>query len=295
MSKENLPNALIIGVQKGGTSSLFNWLAQHPDVYGPPAAKDFPFFSDDDFFSRGLDFYSSFFPNANGSNIVLAGDVHLIYYTDTAKRLKSFNPDLKLILALRNPVDRAFSAYQFNRKRGLENQSFRHAINIEIKPESHGRGREFNYIDHGFYDRQIKEYQDEFSDAHLKIVLFEDLINHKEKTIKDIYSFLDVDSGFMPDFKVVNETGVSAIPILNQWMFSDFWLKRKLKKNRLFNKMLPMDTRIRIRRNILYLNTIRKRKEILTTETKDELNEIYRESIMNLQGMIKRDLTDWMN
>ncbi len=77
-----LPNTIIIGAQKAGTSSLYDWISQHPEVYGDPSVKDYPFFSLEDNFSQGLETFSKMFNPKEEKKVILHGSVSYIYFSE---------------------------------------------------------------------------------------------------------------------------------------------------------------------------------------------------------------------
>jgi hypothetical protein len=92
------PNAFIIGVQKAGTTSLFNWLSQHPEVCAPEAMKDFHFFSNDEHYFKGQQFYLKNFEHCKDSKIILGGGVNHMYIKKSAKRIFEFNKESKFYI-----------------------------------------------------------------------------------------------------------------------------------------------------------------------------------------------------
>jgi hypothetical protein len=133
----NLPNFILIGVQKAGTTSLYDWIAQHPDVYGPKGMKDFPFFCNDEYYKNGLKWFSKFFRDHHGEKIIFHGYVNYIYNNMSAQRIYDYKKDIKLLLILRNPIERAYSAFWYMRKIGIETlKTFEEAIDIEDKRKS---------------------------------------------------------------------------------------------------------------------------------------------------------------
>ena len=135
-----LPNFLIIGVSRSGTTSLYNYLTQHPSV-APALIKEVYFF--DRSYKRGLAWYRSFFPTVLEkyySTTVkkkefITGEATpcYIFHPHVPRRVFKTIPGIKLIVLLRNPVDRAYSFYHHNLRRGLESLSFEEAIESEVK------------------------------------------------------------------------------------------------------------------------------------------------------------------
>jgi hypothetical protein len=89
------PNLILLGAQKSGTTAVYDWLSQHPDIFGNAAMKDFPFFCRSDYYGRGLDWFSRHFKGHAGQRYILHGYVHYLFLGDeVAKRLFHYNPEL---------------------------------------------------------------------------------------------------------------------------------------------------------------------------------------------------------
>ena len=124
-----------------------------------------------------------------------------MYWESAPYRIWSYNPEMKWILVLRNPVERAFSAWNMEKERGAEPFSFEDAVAKEASrcrralPLQH---RVFSYIDRGFYAHQVRRIFNIFSPARCLILLNEDLKNNHSETMRKVFNFLDVDASFVP-------------------------------------------------------------------------------------------------
>jgi len=124
-----LPNLLIVGPPKSGTTSIRNILAQHPNVFAYP--REIHFF--DENYEKGIGWYKKFFENVTGERIITEKTPSYFYDRDVPKRIKETLPDIKLLFILRNPIDRAYSHYWHNVRLGAEKRSFEKAIDNEFK------------------------------------------------------------------------------------------------------------------------------------------------------------------
>jgi hypothetical protein len=219
-----LVNFLIVGAQKGGTTALAKFLSTHPQICIAPV-KEVHFFDYDQNYLRDgtpwlgvpkelscpahsnsnptpQDLYHSFFPNYDNQIAVGEATPIYMYFPWIAERLKAYNPRMKLIILLRNPIDRAYSHYQMERARGWEWLPFSLAIRIEAlrlylaKHDSSERSslRTHSYCDRGFYSRQIHNLQRYFPKEQMLILLNEDLQNNHSQTLQRVYQFLGVNS-----------------------------------------------------------------------------------------------------
>ncbi|PIN79592.1 hypothetical protein COV16_03420 [Candidatus Woesearchaeota archaeon CG10_big_fil_rev_8_21_14_0_10_34_8] len=209
-SKRNFPNFLVIGTGKAGTSSIYEYLKQHPQVYMSPVKETnfFAFFDadtttyakeDQDWISKSithLEEYSTQFNSIKNEKAI--GEVSPIYlfHPKAAEQIKNILPKVKIIVILRNPIDRAFSGYSMHVRRGTEKRSFAKATQGNAHNASYIRGF---YLEKGLYYRQLKRYYSLFPEKQIKIFLFEDLCDNPLKFMEEMYQFLEVDPMFTPN------------------------------------------------------------------------------------------------
>lgn len=176
-----LPNFIGLGAQKAGTTSLYHYLRSHPEVYLPETGeinnKEINFFFHDYLYEKGLPYYETFFKAWNGEKAVGEISPDYSYHTICLRRIRQNLKKLKFIIILRNPIDRAYSNYWMEKRRGNENLMFSDAIQQESKRIRAGLFEKstFSYIHRGFYYDQIKAYMNEFQDSEFLIFLSEDL------------------------------------------------------------------------------------------------------------------------
>ncbi|MGV6827949.1 MAG: sulfotransferase domain-containing protein, partial [Flavobacteriales bacterium] len=212
MIKTNFPNTFLIGVQKAATTSVFNWLSQHPDVCAPVYLKDLDFFTNDNFYiDKGLKFLSKQYINLyKNEKIILQGSVHYIFFETALKRIKQHKPNAKFILILRNPIERAISAYEYAVKFNFEQLPIEEAFNQEeerMKSNDIRTLSELTYKNHGLYFKQINVFLKYFKREQLKILTFQDVSKQPEIVVKEVFSFLNINTNFVPIFKNLNNTG----------------------------------------------------------------------------------------
>src|SRR5947208_10763136 len=190
---------VIGGTQKGGTSALDSFLRQHPEICMPNTRKELHFFdreADDTDYTK---YHANFKPKPKQRVIGEASPIYM-YWETAPYRIWKYNPKMKWILVLRNPVERAFSAWNMETKRGTEHLSFKEAIEQEAVrcrkalPLQH---RVFSYVDRGFYAHQVCRLFNIFGEDNLLILLTEDLRMDHQNTLRKIFEFLNVDAGFV--------------------------------------------------------------------------------------------------
>ena len=296
-----IPNVFLIGVQKSATTSVYDWMAQHPDVCGPVSLKDTPFFIDDHLYNKGLEFLQGIYRREfKGQKVILNGSAHNIYFEHALQRISELNPEGKMILILRNPVDRAFSAYNFAVKRNLESQDLETAVADEpnriTDPDLKIRS-ETTYVDHGLYYKQIQRLYAYFKPEQLKVVLYEDVRERPEETIRDLYEFIGVDPGFTPDFRTLNKTGTVKYAWIKNMVYNDSKLKRFLLRY-IIDPLIPYDLKYRTKIFLLNAMTGKSKKgqqprAVLTPENRTLLHSFFQEDIANLEKLLERDLSAW--
>ena len=190
-----LPNFLIIGAQKSGTTTLWNACNAHPDVFMAPA-RETGFFFNDATFNNGVAFYeTAFFRDWNGEKAVGEKTPEYLLFPETAERIRAvLGSDIRLIVLLRNPAQRAHSGWRHNLMMGWESLPFRAALAAEperIATNRFALGR-FGYLARGYYARQLKRYFDVFSADRIKIIFFDDVLSRQEDVIRDVYRFVGV-------------------------------------------------------------------------------------------------------
>lgn len=191
---------VIGGTQKGGTSALDSFLRQHPEICMPTTKKELHFFDRAEENRDYNAYHANFKPERQHRMIGEASPIYMYWETAPA-RIRNYNPKMKWILALRNPVERAFSAWNMETKRGKEKLSFAEAIEREAErcrealPLQH---RVYSYVDRGFYAHQVQRVFDIFGRESVLVLLSEELRNEHQKTLRSVFEFLGVDSSFVP-------------------------------------------------------------------------------------------------
>ncbi|NND55475.1 MAG: hypothetical protein HKN56_10970 [Gammaproteobacteria bacterium] len=285
-----LPNLIIAGVQKGATTALYDWLSQHPDVFGDPAMKDFPYFCEGGYKAKGLDWFAERFSDWNDETVILHGYVHYLFLAEeTAPELIAFNKDIRLLIVLRNPVDRAFSGYLQARNKGHEScETFEEAIEDDLgqKLDDFKSLTNRSYISHGFYSRQLETLFKYIPRENVKIMNFDDVNHDPERTCRECFEFIGVNTSFKPDFVRKNDYGVPRSPYLQRLIAGALFSKT-------LRDLVPINLRIRIRHKLHELNTRRDAKPRLSPETRAQLQAIYADEIPRIAEISGLDLSDW--
>jgi hypothetical protein len=195
-----LVNFVIGGTQKGGTSALDSFLRQHPEICMPTTRKELHFFDREKENTDYDAYHANFKPKAQHRVIGEASPIYM-YWETAPDRIRNYNPKMKWILALRNPVERAFSAWNMETKRGKEKLPFPEAIEKETErcrealPLQH---RVYSYVDRGFYAHQVGRLFNIFGRDNVLVLLSEELRSDHSRTLRRVFEFLGVDKSFVP-------------------------------------------------------------------------------------------------
>ena len=187
---------IIAGAQKSGTTALHYFLSKHPHI-ALPDRQEPHFFDDEALFARGVNYdalHISFHPKRRWC-IAGEGTPSYIYWKPAMQRIANYRGDMKLIILLRNPVDRAFAHWNMQRFKGREPLDFLDAVKEEknrIAEPLSLQARRFSYLDRGFYTEQLERVFKFFTREQAKIVKFEEFRNRNQETLGSIFRFLGV-------------------------------------------------------------------------------------------------------
>jgi hypothetical protein len=297
-----MPNFLVFGAAKAGTTSLYKYLEQHPDIYmssfkepgffafegekptfnGPSAQKWF-----DRWVATDLESYQKYFEGYGGQKAIGEATPFYIYYPKAAVTIQKYLPDVKLIAILRDPVERAFSNYVWAFRDGVESCSnFAEALAAEETRIKENWSIKWHYLQQGFYFQQLQPYYERFEREQIRIYLYEDLTSDAVGLMQDIFRFLGIDDSFIPTFSKKHNR--SLIPKNQTW--HEFLSKPNPVKS-LFKPFLPLNFRQRLRKQATEKNLF---KPKLDPEIRQQLLPKYQEDILKLQDLIQRDLTKWL-
>jgi hypothetical protein len=276
------PNFFIVGTPKSGTTSLFHYLQEHPEVF-IPSLKEPHFFSSPEvkntYYKTKIvdnkEEYLKLYQSDKEYKVV--GDLSSSYLFNkhTASRISDFNPKSKIIIVLRNPVERAVSHYLMDVSLGYINVSLKEVL---TNKETYKKFYQ-EYVEIGFYDKQIEEYKSNFPDSQLLIILSESLQKDTDNTLKNIFKYLNISTEFSLSSKVEhNKYREARFPFLKKILNSD--IIKSLFPNSIKEKLKP----------IIYNQKAEKPK--LEAE-KEMLKKIYKNSIINTENMISKDLSSW--
>ena len=299
--KNKLPNFLIVGAAKSGTSSLHQYLIQHPDIFMSTFNKEGVSVKEPQFLIKSKvekrlhfgiwnwDEYKSLFEDVKQEKAIGESTVfYLYYYKEAIKNIKlRLGNDVKIIILLRNPVDRAFSAFQHVSKSVKESLSFEDALNQEedrlekdltITPM-------VMYKDMGLYYNMVKAYKEEFNDVY--VILYEDFRDRTDEVLIGVFEFLKVNIKTKINFSRRHNVGGKRWK--NQKM-KNLFQKDNILKN-IYMKFVPDIIKDNVKAKLVKLST--NKVTSMNMKTKEHLESFFKEDINKLSELIGKDLKHW--
>ena len=291
------PNFLIVGAAKCGTTSLYYYLKQHPDI-GFPKLKEPKYFSTifnnlpqkgkgdnsiDDFAIDNWDTYLSLFENIKDKKCRgEASPDYLLYHENTASVIKEKLGDIPIIIMLRNPVNRAFSAYSNMIRDNREFLSFKEAIEHEEIRKNNNWDFMWRYLESSLYSEQVMTFKTLFT--NVKIVLFEDFVQNPSQETNSVIEFLGLVKLTQLTTKKYNPSGVPKN------IFAKFLLNRNNTVSTTFRELLKQFVP---RRVLEYISSKSLKKLILSQEDSDYVYNLVKEDILKTEKIIQKDLSSW--
>jgi hypothetical protein len=279
---DKLPNFLIVGVPKAGTTSLYYWLKQHPEVFMSPI-KEPHFFSqigNEDHITKWEDYIKLFIGANDYKAVGEASTSYFHFYKKSIPLIKQYLGDIKILVILRNPIERAWSHYLFYRKIGFEentNLNFIFSESYKIKNPKNSWGIKNPYLFHSFYYEPLKEFLKNFSEV--KVLLYDDLKNHPLKLIREVYKFLEVNEQFIPNMEIRNVSGIPRNKFIAKFL--------SLKFSQKIIPLIPYRIKAPFRKWLL-------KRETIPEEVKSALKNIFEEDVYKTSELIGKDLSHWL-
>lgn len=295
------PQFIVVGAARAGTTALHHYLKQHPQIYLPDLKEPcfFCFAGQKLHYKKGkfafaitdLKNYKKLFNEARQEQVT--GEIstpYLYLHHQTIGNIKKYHSDpehLKIIIVLRNPVDRAYSQYLWKVRDGREDLSFEEALKQEKRRIEENYSFDYFYSHRGLYYDQVKDYLDNFNSV--KIILFDDFRSKFEETISGICNFLGVDDKFV--FTRKEHVNVSAFPrfsTLGRLITVESRIKFRLLR------YIPEDVRTGMKETFLKMNTSSVVPAPVSASVKIYLHEYYKDDILKLQSLTGIDLNRWV-
>lgn len=273
-----LPNFLIIGAAKAGTTSLYEYLRQHPDVYMSPLKEPQYYWSEGYAESRwGVrtrDAYERLFDDVAGEKAVGEASPQYINSPTAPGRIAVDLPDVKIIVSLRNPADRAYSYYLGRLRAARE----RCRVEEAMRPGTH-------YFETSLYHPRLLRYFEQFGPGRIKIVIFDDLVANTRRIVGELHDFLQIDPTFATNVSLRhNPAAVPRSIRLNEFLCRTAGVVHGLLPSALRNTGFAARAQ----------QSLARQPEPLPPSIRRRLLEEFSDDIAKTAGLIGRDLSHWL-
>jgi hypothetical protein len=284
-------DAMIVGVEKAGTTSLLRYLSEHPGI-ASHEAMEMPFFVHDETYQKGWDWaYKRYFVPKAQATVLLAKSVGCMYWERAPERLYAHNPSMRLIAVLRNPIERAYSAYWYAIQMGRESKkTFEEAIEVEAERLETGKAfhlRYHAYLRRGLYGEQLQRLFKMFCPYQVKVVIFEEFRADPQSTVSELFEFLSLKPAKVDTEYRHNQTLGRANTFFS-WRGS-----QSTRFRRWSDYFLPGS--LRNRAKTFHEDTGRTRREIpaINEKTRVRLMQFYDADIDIVEATIGRRISEW--
>jgi hypothetical protein len=292
------PDFFIVGAPKCGTTAMNDYLQAHPEIF-VPAKKEIHFFGTDLAFRTGRQLteaeYLSYFALAQDEKRLGEASVWYLYSQQAAAEIKAFSPAARIIIMLRNPVDMMYSLHSQRLYNGRETISdFAKALATEAM---HGRKEwdrkgalnavGFSYREAATYTPQVQRYFDVFGREQVQVIIFDDFARATPEVYRQTCEFLQVDSQFQPEFRIVNANKGVHSAALRSFLRYPPGLVRWLLK------LLDRPARQGFKGWLRRLNTRYESRPPMDPGLRRQLQAEFAPEVEQLRALLGRDLTLW--
>ena len=298
-----MPDFFIVGAARSGTSSLEEYLNQHPEIYITPK-KETHFFAVDYFppsfngpgddrlnerVIRDEDQYAQLFADIKGKKAIGEASAFYLCFPGAAERIAHAVPDAKILIILREPVARTYSAYMFLLRDNRETLGFVEGLNQEEERKQQGWEPMWWYKELSQYYSQVKHYLEVFGKEQVKVLLYEELFANPGQVLREVFAFLGVREDVSIDTSVrYNLSGVpksrTLYTPLNNFIFNPGPLARRVKS------LVPVHLRVAWASKVIGMVT---RPVPLDPQIEAELKAYFAEDVGKLEELLQRDLLCW--
>lgn len=274
MTGARLPQFIIIGAVKAATTWIAHQLREHPDVYLPGPEPHY--FSTE--FARGRDWYASLFANAGAQQVIGEKSADYLAHPDAARRMAELVPHARLVVQLRNPVERAYSDYCMLYRRGTVGGN-------PARYLARGSGENARFLNDGLYARHLARFLDHFPREQIQVILYDDIKDAPARVAAEVCAHV----GVTPVIALATlraRKNASEAPLL------PLGLRRAMR---------PLKRAVRPMRGTAWFERLRGTMARtpdyppLTAELRAQLSDYYRDDVQVLGQLIGRDIDGWLS
>lgn len=283
------PNFFIVGSAKAGTTSLANYLGQHPDVFISPVKE--PFYFVQGYGLTDVDEYLGLFSGVGDRRAAGEASTGYLWDPGAAQRIYEFNPESRIVIILRRPENMAFSLWSYMRRQGNEQLDFLDAFfdhanrSSEVfRANAFGWYANYLYRDRAIYSPQVSRYLDRFGRERVEVLIFEDMIREPIDAVRRVCRFLEVDDAFSPQIARLNEGGLPRSSLIKAITQRQYPMLRRL---------LPLKARVSLRIALRGLNVKKATGPKLTPDLEAAIAPELGGDVKQLARLLQRPL--WSN
>jgi len=300
MQKERWPNLFIVGAPRAGTTSLYQYINEIPQIFISPE-KEPNFFNTNTVRDNGTifihpirdeDSYLKFFENATDEIYLCEATTHYLFDPECPKLIHNFSPNAKIIITLRDPVEREYSQYKLIFHRTVVDKlDYDKSFLQEIKEQMRDRNNSWEpglRLESGLYTENIKRYIEIFGEGNVKILIFENWINDIKNIMNEILQFLQINYN-LENFHggIYHKSSAWRSPKGNA---TNYLLKTGYK-SKIIKKIIPQSILYNVRDKIL---TKKENYSKLDTESRKILINFYQDDVKKLEKFLGKELP-WPN
>jgi len=295
-----LPTFIIVGVQKAGTTSIYNYLKQHPQVYVSPVKE--PNFLERDweqFYAEGgerkasridtFEKYQALFAGVTDELAIGEASANcLFHYEQSIPCIQRYVPNAQLLFVLRHPAERAHSDYLMHLRDCVGAEQPR-SLSEQIREKA---ASSF-IIRKGYYYQGIQAFMEAFGANQVSVFLHDDLKKSAQDFMRDLYQVIGVDADFEADVSQRSQTAqVPKNAAVNSFLKTQNPVRSAVASG--LKLVMPTEARQKLRNRLIKLNSSGKEVAPLTPEDRAALVNLYREDVLQLQDLLNRDLSAWL-
>lgn len=280
-----LPNFIIAGAPRAGTTSLVSYLKQHPQIFMASGEPRYFLYGSESNSSEGLKLkisvrtmsdYAALFNGVTNEIAVGEKSPFYIYSENAIKNIRKTIPNIRLIFSLRHPIDRAYSAYWLDVRNGIKTLPVEEALTITS-----------NYVTGGCYYAYLSKWYDYFDRSNINVVIFDDLKKSPQTVFQDLCHYLGVEGNFiLSDTNAKNASGKPKSRIVARIFYS----LRRSKVYKLSKPIVPDNLR---NLTLQYRDKNVSKKIPIDKKLADRLESFYHDDINQLEKLLERDLSAW--
>ncbi len=286
------PNLFIAGFAKSGTTSLYHYFVKHPEVFCNKYLKEPRYFSYEYFLEtpaysyilknaiKTEKAYEKLYEEATTEKYIVDGSVYYTCFKGVAEKIKTVSKNAKVILIIRNPIERFISHYHMHLRNEGKNETIEEFMANPLSAEG------INLLSIGFYYEKIKEYYDVFGIKNVHVTLFDNLINDPSKFYFEICKFLGI-SYIKDTNNQMNATKLSRSKII---VAIFMWLKKIVPRKIIL--LFSVQQREAIN-NLLYKKS-RKNNKKYSEKIIKELTNYYKKDVLKTKELLNIDLSNWL-